>query len=222
MLLELPRSAEPLHRRIYLALRGSIRSGRLQPGTRLPSTRALASDLGVSRNSVTLAYEQLTAEGYVISRNRAAIGALLVPGIARSAGDPRLPHRFPLGAGQRRRGSRENPFPVLDDHLGVGHHVVVPGRMAVGAAEGPHDHHRVAVRQVAEADRVRLTGTTTDGPQENARHPVDPATNPASAQPVNSDMRPRYPRNEPPRRRPILDAVRIVPACFAHADRVGP
>ena len=72
MLLDLPRSGGPLYRRIYLALKTSIRGGRLNPGARLPSTRTLAADLGVSRNSVMLAYEQLAAEGYVVNRDRSA------------------------------------------------------------------------------------------------------------------------------------------------------
>ncbi|PJE97930.1 GntR family transcriptional regulator [Streptomyces carminius] len=48
-------------------LREAVRSGRLAPGTRLPSSRELAADLGVSRGLVTEAYEQLTAEGYLTS-----------------------------------------------------------------------------------------------------------------------------------------------------------
>ena len=48
-------------------LRSAIRSGRLAPGTRLPSSRALAADLDVTRGVVVDAYEQLAAEGYVSS-----------------------------------------------------------------------------------------------------------------------------------------------------------
>jgi GntR family transcriptional regulator/MocR family aminotransferase len=79
MLLDLPRSGGPLYRRIYLALKTSIRDGRLNAGARLPSTRTLASDLGVSRNSVMLAYEQLAAEGYVVNRDRAATSVAQAP-----------------------------------------------------------------------------------------------------------------------------------------------
>ncbi|WP_433210763.1 PLP-dependent aminotransferase family protein [Dactylosporangium sp. CS-047395] len=50
------------------ALREAITRGRLAPGTRLPSTRDLATDLGVSRGLVVGAYEQLAAEGRLISR----------------------------------------------------------------------------------------------------------------------------------------------------------
>ena len=63
-----PKSSDALSRQIYRALRDGILAGRLGPGFRLPSTRALASDLGVSRNTVVTAFDQLLAEGYVESR----------------------------------------------------------------------------------------------------------------------------------------------------------
>ncbi|MGQ7747935.1 MocR-like pyridoxine biosynthesis transcription factor PdxR [Streptomyces sp. WC2508] len=66
----LPAASAPARRRgraLQSALREAVRSGRLVPGTRLPSSRALAADLRVSRGLVTEAYEQLTAEGYLRS-----------------------------------------------------------------------------------------------------------------------------------------------------------
>jgi len=57
-----------LHRQVYRALRGAILAERLAAGTRLASTRTLARDLGVSRNTVLQAYEQLVAEGYAAGR----------------------------------------------------------------------------------------------------------------------------------------------------------
>ncbi|MGW1009964.1 MocR-like pyridoxine biosynthesis transcription factor PdxR [Streptomyces termitum] len=66
----LPAAGAPARRRgraLQEALREAVRSGRLAGGTRLPSSRALAADLGVSRGLVTEAYEQLTAEGYLRS-----------------------------------------------------------------------------------------------------------------------------------------------------------
>jgi GntR family transcriptional regulator/MocR family aminotransferase len=50
------------------ALRAAVREGRLSPGTRLPSTRALCAELGVSRGVVVDAYAQLAAEGYLYTR----------------------------------------------------------------------------------------------------------------------------------------------------------
>lgn len=54
-------------RRIYDLLRGQIADGTLAPGARAPSTRALAEELGVSRTTVTAAYEQLAAEGFMVT-----------------------------------------------------------------------------------------------------------------------------------------------------------
>jgi GntR family transcriptional regulator / MocR family aminotransferase len=51
------------------AIRDAIRSGRLAPGTQLPSSRALASDLGVARNTVASAYTELIAEGWLTSQH---------------------------------------------------------------------------------------------------------------------------------------------------------
>jgi GntR family transcriptional regulator/MocR family aminotransferase len=58
----------PLFRQLYLQLRSAILSRRLRPGTKLPSTRELASQLGVSRSAAVTAYEQLLAEGYTSGR----------------------------------------------------------------------------------------------------------------------------------------------------------
>ena len=58
----------PLYRQLYDGLREAILSGRLRPGVRLPSTRALAVDLGASRNTVLAAFGQLLAEGYLEGR----------------------------------------------------------------------------------------------------------------------------------------------------------
>jgi len=54
----------PLFRQIYSQIRSAILSQSLRPGTKLPSTRQLAAQLGVSRSAVVSAYEQLLAEGY--------------------------------------------------------------------------------------------------------------------------------------------------------------
>ncbi len=51
------------------ALRDAVRSGRLPPATRLPSTRALAHDLQVARNTVVEAYSQLVGEGWLIAEH---------------------------------------------------------------------------------------------------------------------------------------------------------
>jgi DNA-binding transcriptional regulator YhcF (GntR family) len=63
-----PQSACPLYRQVYNQLRQAILEQKLPAGTRLPSTRALACTLGVSRNTVLNAYEALVADALLAAR----------------------------------------------------------------------------------------------------------------------------------------------------------
>ncbi|MEI6159026.1 MAG: PLP-dependent aminotransferase family protein [Roseococcus sp.] len=72
LLLGLDRESEaPLLRQLYLELRRAVLAGVLPPGARLPATRALAQRLGVARNTVVAAYDQLLAEGFIQGRTGA-------------------------------------------------------------------------------------------------------------------------------------------------------
>jgi GntR family transcriptional regulator / MocR family aminotransferase len=66
--LRIDRGAGRLADQVATELRTAIRSGRLAGGVRLPASRALARDLGTSRGVVVEAYQQLVAEGFVVSR----------------------------------------------------------------------------------------------------------------------------------------------------------
>lgn len=68
-----PDSTLNLQRQIRQKLVDGILSGALPPGHRLPSSRKLAKQLEVARNTVVLAYQQLIAEGYLVSRQRSGI-----------------------------------------------------------------------------------------------------------------------------------------------------
>jgi GntR family transcriptional regulator / MocR family aminotransferase len=59
------KSATALHRQLYEGIRSAILAGQLTANTRLPSSRTIAYELGISRNTVLNAFEQLLAEGYV-------------------------------------------------------------------------------------------------------------------------------------------------------------
>jgi GntR family transcriptional regulator/MocR family aminotransferase len=86
LLVEFDRDGEaPLHEQIERSIRGDIRAGRLAAGARLPSTRSLATELGISRGVVSEAYEQLTAEGYLLASQGAPTR------VARSVRTPGLP-----------------------------------------------------------------------------------------------------------------------------------
>lgn len=58
----------PLHRQLYEAMRRAMLDGKLAAGDRLPSSRELTHDLGLSRNTVVAALNQLSVEGYLVSR----------------------------------------------------------------------------------------------------------------------------------------------------------
>ncbi|MEV7077593.1 PLP-dependent aminotransferase family protein [Streptomyces sp. NPDC093516] len=66
--LHLEPSGPGLRKGLTDALREAVRSGRLAPGTRLPSSRSLAADLGIARNTVAGAYADLVAEGWLTAR----------------------------------------------------------------------------------------------------------------------------------------------------------
>lgn len=63
------------------AVRDAVQSGRLAPGTRLPSSRTLAADLGVARNTVVEVYGQLVAEGWLAARQGSGTVVANHPGI---------------------------------------------------------------------------------------------------------------------------------------------
>lgn len=97
LLIELRReSGQPLWVQLEDALRESIRSGRLAPSAKLPPTRVLAADLGVSRRLVVDAYAQLLAERYLVARRGAGTYVAEVSA-ATSASPDEAPATSPLG-----------------------------------------------------------------------------------------------------------------------------
>ncbi|HEX4658732.1 MAG TPA: PLP-dependent aminotransferase family protein [Streptosporangiaceae bacterium] len=87
------------------ALRDAVQAGRLAAGTRLPSSRTLAADLGIARNTVADAYNQLVAEGWLTARQGsgtrvAGIAAdLVAPPALPAAAEAGLPISYDLRAG---------------------------------------------------------------------------------------------------------------------------
>ncbi len=89
-------SGQPLRSQLEAGLREAIRSGRLQDGERLPSSRELAKELGISRGLVQEVYSQLLSEGYLTSQigsaTRVAAGAY--PAAAEPPERPKPPPRL--------------------------------------------------------------------------------------------------------------------------------
>ncbi|HEY3557904.1 MAG TPA: PLP-dependent aminotransferase family protein [Kribbella sp.] len=101
LLVELNRdSGVPLHQQVESGIRTRIRGGLLRAETVMPSTRALAQDLGLSRGVVVEAYQQLVAEGYLVSRaggyTQVADVAVVSPAgaVAAASGPPRIDFRY--------------------------------------------------------------------------------------------------------------------------------
>src|SRR5262245_7110764 len=90
------RGSRALRHSLHAQMRAAILEGRLQAGLRLPATRALAAQLGVSRNTVVTAYELLLSEGYLGARRGAGtyvadtLARLPRPRLSAAAPDPRL------------------------------------------------------------------------------------------------------------------------------------
>lgn len=103
-------SSVPLHVQLTHGLRGAIVDGRWVPGEALPSTRALADDLGVARGTVVAAYETLTGEGYLVAQpgGRTTVAALpLGPAVPASAPvAPRSPGAVAIDLRPGRPGTR--------------------------------------------------------------------------------------------------------------------
>ena len=74
-----PAHATPLYRQLEAAIRQMVLDGRLPPNSRLPATRQLSDDLGVSRLTVKNVYEQLTSEGFLRSRQGAGTYVADIP-----------------------------------------------------------------------------------------------------------------------------------------------
>jgi GntR family transcriptional regulator/MocR family aminotransferase len=99
-------------RRIYDLLRAQIADGTLPTGAPMPSTRALAADLGVSRTTVTAAYEQLAAEGFLVTAAGRVARVATPPMTPATPGPARAARRAPVLSGYGRRVANL-PMPAL-------------------------------------------------------------------------------------------------------------
>lgn len=96
-LFQLPdQPALPLQARLRAAVVREIQAGRLSPGTALPSSRDLAKLLGLARNTVTAAYQQLVDDGFLSARPRS--GVFVAPGARESVVEDREAAPSPGGA----------------------------------------------------------------------------------------------------------------------------
>ena len=97
----------PIYLQLYRRYQEAIASGRLQPGDRVPSVRSLASELGLARGTVEVAYQMLVGEGYFVARGAAGtvvsprLGNLADPGRAKASAPSRAPSPRPRALDHR-------------------------------------------------------------------------------------------------------------------------
>lgn len=102
--------AEPLGEQIYASLRSSIRDGTLAAGSRLPSGRTLAAQLGVSRGTIRLAYDRLVDEGLIYGAGSA--GTRVCSALPLEPAEQQSPLDRPLANFTRPYSSAPLPFQV--------------------------------------------------------------------------------------------------------------
>jgi len=100
----------PVYRQVYQRIRSEILSGRLAAGPRLPSSRTLASELGIARGTVVTAFQMLAGEGYTVSAG--ARGTVV--NVALSRAGKSKPSAEPAETGGKiRRSISTLPTPLL-------------------------------------------------------------------------------------------------------------
>jgi hypothetical protein len=139
------KAAGSVGRALETELREAIRSGRLHAGTRLPASRGLAADLGISRGTVVQAYAQLTAEGWLV-------------GLAGSG--TRVADR-PVYGSRPTAGGGPAPSPTTV-RLRPTHPADAPGLPPTASRTGPR-HHHAAGRSVGGSARSRLLAAARRG-----------------------------------------------------------
>jgi GntR family transcriptional regulator/MocR family aminotransferase len=123
---------EPLHRQLYDAIRAAIVSGRLPAGSRLPSSRGLATDTGVSRVTVGVAFDQLRAEGYLEAR--AGSGTFVRAGLPDDALHTRRRRQSP--SRRATPSAAESPTPRVPPALVQAHSLPVHRTAAIAFMAG--------------------------------------------------------------------------------------
>lgn len=175
-LLTLPDKSGVLYVRVYQRMRALILQGAWPPGMRLPSSRRLAADLGISRNTASLALDQLLADGWIETRSRAGtfvssdlpfLAPVDIPSKTldrRSPGRPPVPFElnynaidaFPFDRWAKLQGKVWSRF--VPDLLYEGHPAGDPGlRQAIAGVVAPMRG------MTATADDVIIIGGTTSG-----------------------------------------------------------
>lgn len=153
----------PLHHQVYVGFRNAILRGELGPGQQVPSSRALAAELDISRFPVLDAYSQLHVEGYVVSRKGA--GTFVSSSLIHLEGSGGLDGSGAESAeelqGERPTSRRAAQYPHFED---------APWRNGWGA----FSVHQPALDQFPFESWSKLVARHSRSPRIHAIRPIDP------------------------------------------------
>ena len=185
--LDLAEDAGGVGRTLEAALREAVRSGRLAAGLRLPGSRSLAADLGLSRGTVVQVYAQLTAEGWLVGVPGSGTRVAGPPAAsdARPAPRGRPAGRSPGGPEQDRRGGRTGGGP---DRAEPGDRPARTDLAAATPGEGPHPGG--VTREPRPGGRRAAPGRPAPGRGSREQAPGEVPPGPG---PVRADLRPGRP-----------------------------
>jgi GntR family transcriptional regulator / MocR family aminotransferase len=157
-----PAGSRALLRELHRQLRAAILDGRLQPGLRLPATRALAAALGVSRNTAVAAYDLLLSEGYLVGRPGAGtyVADLRREATARKASAGERLVKPPLAAPWRR------PPVVLSSRADAAHRVDFRLGIPDAALFPFHIWRRLSARALGAASKAPAAYAEPEGRPE--------------------------------------------------------
>ena len=183
LLVGVARGRGPLQRQVEDQLRAAIRSGRLAAGERLPASRVLSADLGVSRGVVSDAYAQLAAEGWLVVAPRSR------PRVAAAASGPAGTAAGGAVARSEREAARAAAAASGPAGTAAGGAVARSEREAARAAAV--SGAAAAGGAAASSGREAARAAAVDGPAAGVGRPATGAAAPAA--PVRYDLRPGRP-----------------------------
>jgi GntR family transcriptional regulator/MocR family aminotransferase len=203
--LDLAEDSGGVGRALEMALREAIRSGRLAAGVRLPGSRSLAADMGLSRGTVVQVYAQLTAEGWLVGVAGSGTRVADLPTASEPSPERHAARRDPNDPRRGRRGGRIGDVST-SGAAGPGDQrpgrQAPPGHAPGGPPSGQGPHHGPATREPQPDDqaapsRLTLGGAAAPGRTKPGEQP-SPGRGPTSGERVEGgpgeiDMRPGRP-----------------------------
>lgn len=214
--------APPRQRQLIQRLKQAILAGQLPAGGKLPSSRTLSEDLDISRNTVLIAYEQLTAEGYVIADRQGTRVAALSTATTSSA----------RRAATAERSGVERPAPF---NANASFNAPAPFNTSASVNVNANPSANTDAAAPAEATALRLSRIVPTRAPNDGSLPMTPGTPALTQFPINAWRRAQdralqaapaatlgygHPNGEPALREAIAQYLRVSRGVHCDASRV--